>query len=204
MNTKEKILNSALDLFAENGYNAVTVRDIAAKVGIKASSLYNHFENKQNILDELIEINTKYIASFKNKLYSENKFIYKKFSNEDSFNIYFLDNSLKIIRLYFKDNKILKFRKLLSIEQCRNSSLASLYEEIFVNSVLEYESEFFKYLINKNILLKKDPYILAVEFYSPIFLLLYNKDTISHTNYESVEKHILNFKETYYTKGGFI
>ncbi|MGN0144893.1 MAG: TetR/AcrR family transcriptional regulator [Clostridium sp.] len=201
MNTKEKILNSALDLFAENGYHAVTVRDIAAKVGIKASSLYNHFESKQNILDELIKINIRYISNLKKTLCSQNTFVLKKNSNVDSFDIYFLDNSLKIIKLYFKDHKILKFRKLLSIEQCRNSTIASLYQEIFINSILEYESKFFKYLINENILLNKDPYILALEFYSPIFLLLHNKDKISRTNYESVEKHILNFKETYYAKG---
>lgn len=201
MNTKEKILNSALDLFAENGYHDVTVRDIAAKVGIKASSLYNHFESKQNILDELIKINIKYISNLKKTLSSQNTFVLKKYSNVDSFDIYFLDNSLKIIKLYFKDHKILKFRKLLSIEQCRNSNMASLYQEIFINSILEYESEFFKYLIKENILLNKDPYILALEFYAPIFLLLHNKDKISRTNYESVEKHILNFKETYYAKG---
>lgn len=55
MTTKEKILNAALTLFSEKGYNAVSVRHIAAEVGIKASSLYNHFENKQDILHELVE-----------------------------------------------------------------------------------------------------------------------------------------------------
>lgn len=201
MNTKEKILNSALDLFSENGYNSVTVRDIAAKVGIKASSLYNHFENKQSIFNELIEINIRYISTFTNTLYSKNKFNFKEYSDKDLFNIYFIDNSLKIIKLYFRNNKISKFRKLLYIEQSRNSSLASLYQKLFINSILEYESKFFGYLISQNILLNKDPYILALEFYSPIFLLLHNKDTISRANYERVEKHILNFKETYCMKG---
>ena len=64
MNTKEKILNSSLNLFSTKGYNAVSVRDIASDVGIKASSLYNHFENKQNILDELIKVNVNYVSNF--------------------------------------------------------------------------------------------------------------------------------------------
>ncbi len=55
MNTKEKILSVALTLFSTKGYKAVSVRHIASDVGIKASSLYNHFENKQEILDELIK-----------------------------------------------------------------------------------------------------------------------------------------------------
>ena len=64
MNTKEKILSVALTLFSTKGYKAVSVRHIASDVGIKASSLYNHFENKQEILDELIKKNTKYIEDF--------------------------------------------------------------------------------------------------------------------------------------------
>jgi AcrR family transcriptional regulator len=48
--TKEKIMNTALKLFSERGYGNVSVRDIAEKVGIKAASLYNHFESKRDIL----------------------------------------------------------------------------------------------------------------------------------------------------------
>ena len=49
--TKSQIFNTALRLFAENGYENVSVRDIAKAVGIKAASIYNHFENKEQILE---------------------------------------------------------------------------------------------------------------------------------------------------------
>ena len=42
MSTKEKILETALTLFAENGYNGTSVEQIAQNVGIKAPSLYKH------------------------------------------------------------------------------------------------------------------------------------------------------------------
>jgi AcrR family transcriptional regulator len=51
---KEKILEAIVDLLDERGYPKVSMRDIAAKVGIKASSIYNHFRNKEAILDEMI------------------------------------------------------------------------------------------------------------------------------------------------------
>ena len=54
MNTKEKILETSLDMFARFGYTAVSIRDICKQVGIKESSVYYHFKNKQSILDELI------------------------------------------------------------------------------------------------------------------------------------------------------
>ena len=49
--TKSNIFNTALKLFAGNGYENVSVRDIADKVGIKAASIYNHFESKEKILE---------------------------------------------------------------------------------------------------------------------------------------------------------
>ena len=46
MSTKEKILDAALTLFAENGYDGTSVEQIARFVGIKAPSLYKHYKGK--------------------------------------------------------------------------------------------------------------------------------------------------------------
>ena len=56
MSTKEKILEKALTLFAENGYNGTSMEQIAQDVGIKAPSLYKHFKGKEDILNSLIDI----------------------------------------------------------------------------------------------------------------------------------------------------
>ncbi len=61
MKTREKILKEALILFSERGFHAVSVRDIAKAVGIKESSLYNHFKNKQDIFDSIVDM---YCRSF--------------------------------------------------------------------------------------------------------------------------------------------
>jgi len=53
--TKQKILDVSLDLFSQNGFSAVSVRDICKRVGIKESSVYYHFKNKQSILDDLLQ-----------------------------------------------------------------------------------------------------------------------------------------------------
>ena len=47
---KTEIINVAARLFKEKGYSAVTVRDIAQALNIKAASLYNHIASKQEIL----------------------------------------------------------------------------------------------------------------------------------------------------------
>lgn len=51
---KEEIIRVAAKLFKEKGYSAVTMRDLAAEMGIKAASLYNHINSKQAILNTII------------------------------------------------------------------------------------------------------------------------------------------------------
>ncbi|MBT8375401.1 MAG: TetR/AcrR family transcriptional regulator [Winogradskyella sp.] len=53
-NRKTEIVRVAAHLFKEKGYSAVTMRDLAKTMGIKAASLYNHIESKQSILQDII------------------------------------------------------------------------------------------------------------------------------------------------------
>lgn len=53
--TKDKIFEAAVHLFSENGYNGASIRDIAKEVGIKESSIYNHFKGKDAILQAILE-----------------------------------------------------------------------------------------------------------------------------------------------------
>jgi AcrR family transcriptional regulator len=51
---KDEIIKTAAKLFKHKGYSAVTMRDLAKAMGIKAASLYNHINSKQDILKEII------------------------------------------------------------------------------------------------------------------------------------------------------
>jgi len=51
--TKERIFHAAARMFAEHGYDNVSMRDLASAVGIKNPSIYNHFASKKEILREL-------------------------------------------------------------------------------------------------------------------------------------------------------
>jgi len=54
LSRKQEILKTAARLFKEKGYTAVTMRDLAAEIGVKAASLYNHIASKEEILNEVI------------------------------------------------------------------------------------------------------------------------------------------------------
>ena len=60
---KEEILRVAANLFKKKGYSAVTMRDLAKAMGIKAASLYNHINSKQEILSVIINMTGKSTCS---------------------------------------------------------------------------------------------------------------------------------------------
>ncbi|MET0557414.1 MAG: TetR/AcrR family transcriptional regulator [Solirubrobacterales bacterium] len=51
---QNELLQIAADLFAERGYNATTVRDIAEEAGILSGSLYHHFDSKESMIDAIL------------------------------------------------------------------------------------------------------------------------------------------------------
>src|SRR2546425_8972262 len=53
--TRERILEAALDLFARHGFAGTSVRQLARAVGLRESSLYNHFAGKEAIYHALID-----------------------------------------------------------------------------------------------------------------------------------------------------
>ena len=53
--TKERILRTALELFAQNGYLGTSMNDIAGQLGITKAALYKHYASKQEILDKIVE-----------------------------------------------------------------------------------------------------------------------------------------------------
>lgn len=63
--TKQKIIDTAVILFAQQGYKATTMRQIAKKAGLTAGSLYNHIKSKEDLL---LEIQTQFIDEMLNKL----------------------------------------------------------------------------------------------------------------------------------------
>lgn len=62
MSTKQDIFNCALALFSERGYNGVSMRDIAREVGIKGSSIYNHYAGKEAIMEDICQTFVKTLA----------------------------------------------------------------------------------------------------------------------------------------------
>ncbi|MBU4540401.1 MAG: TetR/AcrR family transcriptional regulator [Firmicutes bacterium] len=209
MSTKEKIMDEALNLFSSKGYDAVSVREIAKAVGIKESSLYNHFKNKQDIFDRIIENYSKRGDQFfyqlqitdadKNFTVDERIVNFYKNMTIDKFR----ELSLIIFEFYFRDDINVQLRKMLTIEQYRSPEISQLFRNLSFNSSLDYQTRLFEGMIKAGIFIEADPAILALEFFAPIFLVFYKYDN-NEEHWEEAKnlmiRHVEHFHKTYTKK----
>ena len=124
MTTKEKIMDVALHMFSERGYEAVSIRDICGEVGIKESTLYYHFKNKMDILDSLI---AKFKEHIEGLLIHIDEMPYGKTKKKNA-------GSTDIIDSYMMDSYLFDpfcnlMIRLMMIEQFHNEEMRALYEK---------------------------------------------------------------------------
>lgn len=175
MTTKEKILNEAMTLFAEKGYSAVYVGDIADAVGIKAPSLYKHYKSKQKIFDTCVEVFSKRMEQVRTDLRlpdTANAEVNYQTANMDMIT----SIAVNLFMFYLQDDVASKFRKMLMIERYHNPELNTLFENLFIDGAVRHEEKIFSDLIESNIIKKENPHIIALRFYTPIFYLLQKYD----------------------------
>lgn len=206
MSTRDRILMEALTLFSSYGFDPVSVRDIATAVGIKESSLYNHFKNKQDIFDCLLaEYGERGTEMFRKAQITgdDGKFsvdsrtvdMYAGMSAER-----FVEVTSMVFDHYFTDEISVKIRRLLTIEQYRNPDLARLYRKVSFEDALEFQTQLFAAFIKEGMMAGSDPYMVAVAFFSPIFLIFYKYDNDEASlpmARQMFIRHIEHFGKTY-------
>ena len=159
--TKEKILKTALKLFSSKGYKATTVRDIAGAMGMKQSALYNHFKNKDEILETLISdlTSSAIVHLFDDKEPQE---------AAKSGKALLAGIATKFKLLSFDGQNEALF-KLLMQEIFRNERVREIYNEYFYQENVKKLSSYLFMMMQEEMIKSSDPLLLANEFFSPLF-----------------------------------
>lgn len=178
--TKDKILDSALTLFAAKGYDGVGVDLIAENVGIKGPSLYKHFKGKEDILDSLIEKVERY--------YQENFGSVTNPGKTPSSMDELIDMSLKRIEFTLHDPMIKRIRRMLTMEQFRNRHIAQLATKYNIDCVQEIYQNIFRAMMDNGIMRKNDPAAVSMSFASPVSLLIQMCDREPEREQEAMER----------------
>ena len=199
-NKKQEIQEAALELFSVQGFEATSISQIANAVGIRKASLYSHFENKQAILDALVqEVLEQY---GKHSLFARTDWEKDAGSAPQT-----PDAAVQMIqgqiRYILHDPTISRARKMLVIEQFQNPELAKLQTKQNYSDVLGYFTGLMKQLIRQGVLTEDDPEIMAAQFCLPISVWLELCDREPDREQEVmelVEKHIRQFFRLYQPK----
>lgn len=201
MNTKKRILDEALTLFSQKGYTNVLVAEIAEAVGIKAPSLYKHYRSKQDIFDAIL-------AQMKESYDKQAAMLAMDGSNAavdaELFAVVDVDGlvsmGMRLFGFFLHDGYTQKFRKMLTIEQFHHPELAALFSKQYMDDALQYQSAMFEILCKRGVLKGENPYIMALQFYAPIYALLTMCDREPHREAELtalLEQHIRQFAGIY-------
>ena len=196
-NTKQEILDVALELFSVKGYEATSLSTIADAVGIRKASLYSHFENKQAILDALVK---DVLDAYGN----HSIFAKSDWDNDTGDLPVTPDAAVQMIqgqiRYILHDPTISRARRMLVIEQFQNSELARLQTKQNYSDVLHYFTGLIKHLIRQGVLREDDPEIMAAQLCLPISVWINLCDREPDREAEVmalIEKHIRQFFRVY-------
>lgn len=204
MNTKQRILDEALTLFAEHGYANVFVGQIAEAVGIKAPSLYKHYKSKQAIFEAILsEMQTRYEqqAGMLGMNGGDSQMDASFFGglSEDAL----VQTGLSLFVYFLHDDYVRRFRKMLTVEQFHDPELGKLYMAQYVDGPLSYQGAMFGLLTSAGLLKGEEPSVMALQFYAPIYLCLTicdGDESREEQALEMIEKHIRIFSQMY-TRG---
>ncbi len=192
MSTRDKILDAALTLFAENGYDGTSVVQIANIVGIKAPSLYKHYKGKEEILNALIDSAE---ARYEEMFGSEKNIGGIPQSQEE-----FVKVTMERISFTMRDPVIRKTRMLLVQEQFRNERISEVTTRHQLDGVQRMFAKIIKGMMKEGIVIDDDPELLAVELTAPAVLEIARGDRRPHCEkecMESIERHIRHFCKIY-------
>ncbi|MBO7448870.1 MAG: TetR/AcrR family transcriptional regulator [Clostridiales bacterium] len=168
--TKESILNTALDLFSQKGYAAVSMRDISGAVGIRTSSIYYYFKSKQDIFDALIEK----AEEVTNGL-TQNFFVAlgktKEIKCKDFVNVGKL-----YVTGYLNNDKVDKLLKTLECERFHDEKADQIWRKMLFEDPIVHAKAVFDELIKRGMIKDKDAGMLASEYHAIIMLGYFTND----------------------------
>ena len=196
MTTKERILEAALTLFAENGYDGTSMEQIAAGVGIKAPSLYKHFKGKEDILNTLIDrAEARYEENFGSE---KNVGRLPESSGE------FVAMTMNRVRFTMTDPMIGKIRRFLVQEQFRSPRLAEITTRHQNEGIQKMYQKIIEGMMAAGLWQKENPALMALEITAPVVLLLARVDRQPENEKEAlriIEEHLRYFCRLYLKDG---
>ena len=187
--TKERIMAAALDMFSQNGYAGTNIRELTASLGLVKSGLYKHFKSKEEIWNSLLD---KMIAYYDERFGSPEHLPPVPDSLEG-----LTAMTMQMVDFTIHDERIVMTRKMLAIEQFRDERAKALATKHFLTGLTDMFTHVFTGMMDKGLLRRDDPRMLAFAYTAPISALIHlcdrepekTKDAIAQV--EAFSRHFI-------------
>lgn len=163
--TKERILEAALEMFSQNGYAGTNIRELSASLGLVKSGVYKHYESKEAIWNALLDQMIAYYADY---FGSAEHLPPVPDSLEGLVTV-----TMHMVNLTVHDEKIIMTRKVLTLEQYRDERARELATKHFLTGLTEMFTRIFTGMMDKGLLSEDDPEMLAFAYTAPISALIH-------------------------------
>ena len=163
--TRERILATALEMFSQNGYAGTNIRELTAALGLVKSAMYTHFDSQEEIWNTLLD---QMIAYYGERFGSEENLPPVPDSLEE-----LVAMTLRMVELTTRDPRIVMTRKVLAIEQFRDERARALATKHFLTGLTQMFTPVFAGMMDKGLLRRDDPEMLAFAYTAPISALIH-------------------------------
>ena len=185
--TKNKILEVSIDLFSKYGYDGVSIRQIAGEVGIRESSIYNHYPNKQAILNSILNY-------YVEEMVSDDIPLQQADLNLDNGFDYFYKAGCDAFISKLEEDRMMKITRLMFIESYHNDEVKKFLKEYIIDAPVEGWIELFNLMKNKGMIQKDcDARQLSESFFYYGMFLLYEHFIVNYP--EDDEMFLKDFLE---------
>ena len=182
-----RIFDVSIDLFSKYGYDGVSIRQIAKEVGIKESSIYNHYQSKESILESIL-------SYYINEMLKEEAPVMQSRENLDmDFDQFYKEGSDRFI-LKLSEPKMMRITRIFLVESYHNEKIRNFVKEAIIGYAIKGWQDLFELMKEKRFI-KKDADIkqLAESFYYYGLFLLYEHFIINYP--EDDEKFLKDFEK---------
>ena len=195
--TREKILETALTLFAREGYAGTSMADIAGELGITKGALYRHYAGKRDIFESILRrMEERDAENAENNGVPAEPIEKDAPSYRDTEIESILAYSEEMFRYWTQNPFASAFRRMLALEQYRDGEMARLYSQYITGGPLKYMADLFREMTARGCWREDDPMQLALEFYGPMTLLMAVADGPEGENaMELLRAHLRRFIE---------
>ena len=163
--TKERILAAALEMFSQNGYAGTNIRELSASLGLVKSGVYKHYESKKAIWNALLN---QMIAYYADHFGSADPLPTVPDSLDALTRL-----TMQMVNITVHDEKIIMMRKVLTLEQFRDDRARALATKHFLTGLSEIFTHIFAGMMDKGLIRRDDPAMLAFAYTTPISALIH-------------------------------